>query len=361
MKNNWSHIRFPLLLVDESRVRNNIRRMVDKARRHGKVLRPHFKTHQSRIIGRWFRDEGIDRITVSSVGMAEYFAADGWQDILIAFPCNARQIDKIDDLASRIDITLLADNPGIIEILDQRLNHKVRVFIEIDTGSDRTGVHFNDSERALEIHRAIMESPFLEFAGIYSHAGHTYTCRSREEVIKMGSEAIGRMENMYNLLGVDVPAVCYGDTPACTALESFGNIVTDLSPGNFVFYDMMQVQIGVCEPDDVGVAMVCPVVTGKPDKPVWTIYGGAVHFSKDTLDDGSFGTMVSLEAENWSGQPTGKLVKVSQEHGIIASDVPLEMGEAVAILPVHSCLTAESMGKYLTLKGVYLDHYQKSR
>ena len=81
----------PTLILDEARCKANIRHMCRKANDQGVVLRPHFKTHQSKIIGRWFGDMGIDKITVSSVGMARYFAEDGWKDITIAFPVNVRR------------------------------------------------------------------------------------------------------------------------------------------------------------------------------------------------------------------------------------------------------------------------------
>ena len=74
----------PTLLLDETRCRANIRRMADKARAHGLDFRPHCKTHQSLAIGRWLREAGVEKITVSSVAMAAYFARE-WDDITIAF------------------------------------------------------------------------------------------------------------------------------------------------------------------------------------------------------------------------------------------------------------------------------------
>ena len=62
----------PTLLIDPIRVQNNIRRMAEKARRQNVRFRPHFKTHQSALVGEWFRDQGVSAITVSSVDMALY-------------------------------------------------------------------------------------------------------------------------------------------------------------------------------------------------------------------------------------------------------------------------------------------------
>ncbi len=85
-------IKVPTLLLDEEKCRDNIRQMARKAADNNVVFRPHFKTHQSVEIGGWFREEGIEKITVSSLRMAKYFAGDGWKDILVAFPVNILEI-----------------------------------------------------------------------------------------------------------------------------------------------------------------------------------------------------------------------------------------------------------------------------
>ena len=74
---------------------------------HGLDFRPHFKTHQSAYIGQWIKDKGIEKCTVSSVKMAEYFAAHNWEDILIAFPVNIREASAINGLAESINLQIL--------------------------------------------------------------------------------------------------------------------------------------------------------------------------------------------------------------------------------------------------------------
>ena len=49
----------PALLIDEGRARANIRAMAAKADRAGAALRPHFKTHQSLAVGRWFAEASV--------------------------------------------------------------------------------------------------------------------------------------------------------------------------------------------------------------------------------------------------------------------------------------------------------------
>ena len=84
----------PTLLLDQKKCLANLRRIADKAKRNNVNFRPHFKTHQSKIIGRWFKDFGVNAITTSSLQMAEYFALDGWDDITVAIPVNILEIDQ---------------------------------------------------------------------------------------------------------------------------------------------------------------------------------------------------------------------------------------------------------------------------
>src|SRR5688572_22857181 len=130
----------PTLLLDSIRCKANIRRVAEKAMIQGFELRPHFKTHQSHTIGSWFRDEGISRITVSSVGMASFFAMNDWDDITIAFPVNIRQMTTINELCERIHLGLLVEDSSSADYLGKHLKGDADIWIKIDVGTHRTGI-----------------------------------------------------------------------------------------------------------------------------------------------------------------------------------------------------------------------------
>ena len=97
----------PTMVLTEEVCKSNIARMAAKANAANVVFRPHFKTHQSREIGEWFRASGVDKITVSSLNMAMKFAEWGWNDITVAFPVNCLEHEKINALAAKIRLNLL--------------------------------------------------------------------------------------------------------------------------------------------------------------------------------------------------------------------------------------------------------------
>ena len=115
------NIRKPTLIVDEFQVKSNIQKMVKKCNNNKVTFRPHFKTHQSKAIGKWFRDLGVTKITVSSVDMAKYFAEDGWDDITIAIPVNILQLEEINKLASMISLGVLGSDLKISHVSQQEM------------------------------------------------------------------------------------------------------------------------------------------------------------------------------------------------------------------------------------------------
>lgn len=359
----------PTMLLDERRVRDNIVRMAQRARDNGVRFRPHFKTHQSAQIGEWFRGEGVTAITVSSVDMAAYFAAHGWDDITVAFPANVRQIDEMNRLAGSsstgVRLNLLVESPAAARSLEERLAGPVNAWIEVDAGSGRSGVPWDQPGDLHALASFLMHSRKLRLQGLLTHAGNTYAARSLAEVAAVHNETVTRLQRVRHSLeasGFDRLELSIGDTPACSLLDDWGD-VDEARPGNFVFYDLTQMAIGSCTAADVGFVVACPVVAVHPERRELVLYGGAVHLSKEMLlrADGSpsYGAVVPLHSGEW-GEPLEEvwLRSLSQEHGIVRATpegwgqlADLQVGDLLGVLPVHSCLTADLLKEYLTLDG----------
>ncbi|MGN8226531.1 alanine racemase [Gracilimonas sp. BCB1] len=346
---------FPTLYVDPDIVRSNIDRMVSKAEKAGVEFRPHFKTHQSKAIGKLFREFGVTGITVSSIKMAEYFLSDGWDDITIAFPANVLAHEYYNRITGKASLKTLVISEDVVQKLDRKLEHELGLYIEIDPAYGRSGVPVTELKRIRSLLKAIKNSDHCYPAGFYCHAGHTYKARSKDEVETISKEALQGLEAIQEHFP-DLP-ICFGDTPSCSVLDEFGP-VTQISPGNFVFYDWMQVQIGSCSPNEIAVYMECPVIEKFSDRNQVLIHGGAVHFSKDSVQVGDYLSYGEPMLKYLSEETYVK--SLSQEHGIIqcSPDVfsKLNVGETIQIFPIHSCLTADLMREYHTKDGQVLDH-----
>jgi len=359
------------LWVDEQRARRNIDKIARKARENNAVFRPHFKTHQSLEIANWFRDYSVTRIAVSSIRMGLYFAMAGWDDITVAFPVNLREMRSVNYLAGLCKLNVLVEDAWVIGKLNASLERTVGCFIKIDIGTGRTGIGFDNADEIEHCAKLIRQSKNLEFRGFLMHAGHTYNARSADEVTEMYRELLPRIENLRRYPGAgdgENPIISFGDTPSCTVVDDLG-IIDELRPGNFIFFDLMQVQIGSCHDDDIAVAVSCPVVSVHQNRREVVLMGGAIHFGRDyLLDDGGttlFGKEVLNSSDNWSPHPDpGTLRRLSQEHGIVEVSKErvsqIRPGDVLTFLPVHSCMTAQYMGGYRAIDGHQIDHFARS-
>jgi D-serine deaminase-like pyridoxal phosphate-dependent protein len=355
----------PTLLVDIQKSRDNILFMKRKADQYGLSLRPHFKTHQSHSIGELFRDQNINQITVSSVDMARYFAKAGWSDILIAFPLNINEIEEINQLAKQVTLHLTIENLSALQALEKHLKHPVGIYLKIDAGYKRTGIHWENQEIIHSLVEKTHQISHLQLTGLLVHSGHTYHAQSTQHIKQIHDESIERLTKIRNSLPHEYNdiVISIGDTPGCTLAEDFEG-VHEIRPGNFVFYDLQQYKAGVCSLSEIAVAMACPVVAKHEDRNELVIFGGAVHFSKEFISEAEqpvFGYGVQLSDEGWISEPNSAIIKkLSQEHGIVSVTPEIlseyEVGDFMGFLPVHSCLTADLMGSYTDLNGQTHDH-----
>jgi len=355
------HAEGPQLLLDPKKCQANIQAMAEKTARLGLELRPHAKTHQSLTVGQWFREAGVRAITTSSLQMARYFAQDGWKDILIAFPLNINQLGAIQDLADQIQLGITIEDDLHLQALEAEFRAQASLYIKVDCGSGRTGIRASEHDRLIRLAEKASRMPNLHLRGILAHAGHTYRARGVEQIDQIHAESLLQLTRALEAVrSVEPQAILsYGDTPSCSVSEDFGP-ATELRPGNFVFYDLMQARIGSCTVDQVAVALAAPVVAKHADRKEVILHGGAIHLAKDKLPlpDGQslFGKACRLAEGGWQpAEELGYLRKLSQEHGILRlrEEVfpKIRVGDVLAVLPVHACHTAHAMGGYRTPDG----------
>lgn len=347
----------PVLLLDKLKCMGNIERMARRAEQHQLSFRPHCKTHQSAEISSWFRDFGVSRITVASFQMASYFARAGWDDILIAFPFQPGEVDSLEDLSKKCSVSILVDSPAALPFLN-RIKDPVGFYIDVDTGYGRTGVRSDNPELMEQIIRKARQNPRLDFKGFYCHAGHSYKVFTQEEREEIHQKARTDLEGLKKQFSEQGARILYGDTPNCSTQNDFRGI-DEITPGNFVFYDLIQHALGACSLEEIAVAMECQVAGKYNHSGQLLIHGGAVHFSKESMDvEGIevYGRLAQRSDGHWiCPDHFAWLTSISQEHGVLEADTEifsrLNLGDTLLLLPVHSCLTANLAKEYRTLDG----------
>ncbi|MFP3959209.1 MAG: alanine racemase [Spirochaetaceae bacterium] len=358
----------PTLVVDRGRVHENIRRMRGKAAKSGTAFRPHFKTHQSAVVGEWFREQQVESITVSSVRMARYFADHGFSDITIAFPLNLRELGAVGELASRVRLNLLVLTTEAARALSDEVTAPVGVWIKVDVGYGRTGIPWEDAGGVIDLASLIEKLPRVELEGILTHAGQSYHVAERArraDLFRNTAAGLGKLRDAMREAGIVHCRISVGDTPSTTAVEEFDG-VDEVRPGNFVYFDAQQWHLGSCEESQIAAAVACPVVAVHADRGEILLYGGAVHLSAQAEEHPEMsglkmhGYVVESRSDGWGPIRPGSFVdRVSQEHGVarVEKDMlsRIRPGDLVCVIPVHSCLVVDALDHGITTDGERFD------
>jgi len=370
---NTHTIRTPALLLDVGRVRKNAARISEIAKQNGVRLRPHVKTHKCIEVAR-IQTVGHDgAVTVSTLAEARAFAKHGFADITYAVPIERGKFgDATEILRSGVKLNLLTDDAETSRQLDEaagRAGVKFDVFVKIDCGTHRVGVEPHTPE-AMEISRLLSDAANLNFAGILTHAGHSYNARSKGEILAVARHERDSMAELAERLrdsGIEVPTVSIGSTPTISCIDHL-NGVDEIRPGNYIFYDAFQATLGSCGFEDTALTVLAAVVHRDPHRKKLVIDAGAIALSKDRgpvgLDPScGYGHVLDLE-----GRETGmRVTSLSQEHGEIEvgdKDVfdRFRVGDRLRILANHSCLTAAQHSHYNVIEnGEIVDRWEIHR
>lgn len=329
--------------------------MAEKASNANCTFRPHFKTHQSLEVARWIREKGVTGATVSSTQMAKYFLQDGWDDFTIAFPFYPGMTKDLKQLEKSSTFRLFIHSSENIDLLDQSLSNPYKVYIEIDAGYSRSGIFYEDTEKITSLIKHTKQSKLAEFHGFYIHDGRTYKAREKkeiEQIIAPSLKALRKLKSQFPNAKTSL-----GDTPSASVLSDFEGI-DELTPGNFIFFDWMQANIGSCTSNNIAVSVQLPVAQIISNGNQAIVHGGAVHLSKDFITvngNQTFGQLFVDSAETPEIFPNSYLSALSQEHGTVSGFNSYPNKEYITVYPIHSCLTANLFDRYVLTSGKVIE------
>lgn len=353
-------LKTPCLVLDIARVRQNAERVSRIAIANGVRLRPHIKTHKCVEVARIQTAGHNGAITASTLAEVRAFAANGFSDITYAVPIEPGKFSEVAEIInSGLTLNVVTDDQETMKLLDQAAANAgvtINVFLKIDCGYHRCGVE-PDSSEVVSIPSRIWDSNNLSFAGILTHAGHSYHGRSSDEIRKIASHERDVMAQIADRLrndGIDVPTVSIGSTPTITHVDHLKGI-DEIRPGNYIFFDAFQATLGSCGFDDCALSVLTAVTHVSRAHNKIIVDAGAIALSKDRgaveFDSNcGYGRVLDIE-----GSELGlRLTSLSQEHGEIAVDDDsifdrINVGTRLRVLANHSCLTAAQHTHYNVL------------
>ena len=341
----------PQVIVDRQRLLKNIDRIQAIADSSGLALRPHAKTHKSPVIARWQIDRGAAGICCAKIGEAEVFAAAGIADIRLAYPINPSNAARLLKLMDRAAISIAVDHLTVAREWSeamQRAGRVLDVLVKVDVGFHRCGI--DPQADPLAFIRSVASLPGLKLRGLLSHAGHAYHAASEDDlraIAQREAETLAGIRTQAGASGIALDEISVGATP--TLRFSAGQSgITELRPGNYVYFDRTQLALGAASLDDCALTVLATVVSKHPGRIVLdcgsktltndqargisaaTGYGAVLAGESDALD-------YAREIDE-----TLTIERLSEEHATVrvTGTTRLEPGDRVRVVPNHSCVVS---------------------
>ena len=341
----------PALVVDYARLLTNITEMAARARSLGVALRPHAKTHKSPAIAALQREHGAAGLTVATLAEAEGFAAEGVEDLLItAPPVGEWRLDRLTALARRVRLRVAVDDPQVVASLDEacgRAGVTIGYVWEVDCGVGRFGTLPGDST-AGPVAQAINDTTHASFDGLLTFGGHAYAAKDRAGIVAAARDEHGAITQTVGALaerGIEASVRSVGSTPTTHAMESADGL-TEIRPGNYVFYDATQVALGLVALERCALSVLA-TVTSRPAADRLILDAGSKAIAAETLSrlTSGFGAV--------QGHPELTVARLYEEQAIVHSAQPCEIpvGTRLRVVPNHACAAANLHSEMLVVEN----------
>ena len=345
-------IETPAVVVDRERLSRNITRVRKIGEENRLAVRPHIKTHKCIELAQLQLDSGACGITASKTSEAMVFVEAGVPSVTVAYPVvEPRRARRLVDAAGarNCDLRFIVDSEYALEAITQAAatGGTAGIYIKIDVGLGRVGLKPDAGNLASLAHR-VAASPRLEFRGLLSHAGHCYAATGYDGVREIAeSERLQLLSARERLRrsGLQVPELSVGSTPTVLAGSSFEGL-GEIRPGNYVFFDLTAVRLGVASMAEVALSVVTSVVSVNEHHAI--IDAGSKVLSSDLGPHGTtsirgFGRAFSIDSEidDVTVESSFLIEKLSEEHGFVRHEgADLRIGSRLRVVPNHSCPVA---------------------
>ncbi len=325
----------PAIVIDGTVVIRNLERLAVYGQEHDLGIRPHTKTHKTRLVAQMQIDAGAVGLTAAKVGEAELMAEVA-DDILLAYPAiDPTRTGRIARLAAHVTLRVAVDSIEGAKLIGAAANRQrttIGILVDLDVGMGRTGLQ--TPGQALKLAQLVDATPGLRLDGLLCYPGHiTVPADQQQAALEAVSDKLAETLDLWADHGFEARIVSGGSTP--TAYQS--HLVpeyTEIRPGTYVYNDMNIVHGGYCRLEDCAARVMSTVIS--------TAVPGQV-----VLDAGS--KTLTSDRCGWAPEsghghvveyPEAKITRLTEEHAQVdiraCSQVP-KLGERVSIIPNHIC------------------------
>jgi D-serine deaminase-like pyridoxal phosphate-dependent protein len=357
---NIGDLRTPCVLIDHVKVDRNIDKMQQAAEASRLRLRPHAKTHKSPDLALIQMARGAVGICCAKLGEAEVFADHGVGDIRLPYPLNPVSADRVIALLERVALSFIVDELNVARGWSEamrRAGRSVDILVKVDVGLHRCGIDPN-APGAAELVVGIAELPGLRFRGLLSHAGHAYGASTEQDLSAIASaeaETLTTLRDQVQSAGVAVNEISVGATPTARFSARLPGL-TEIRPGNYVYYDRTQVALGGASWDECALTVLARVVS-RPARDRIILDSGSKTLTSDLargfVETPGYGAV--MKAIDTPEPDAGLLIeRLSEEHAtvrVLDSASSLQPGDLVRIVPNHSCVVSNLVDQVWVVDG----------
>jgi D-serine deaminase-like pyridoxal phosphate-dependent protein len=339
----------PALLLDLDRFESNIARMTDHLRQRGKAFRPHGKTHKCPEVARRLVAAGAVGSCTARLSEAEVFAEHGLRGLLVTTAViGAAKIARAVALARLAPDTIFVveSEQNARDLSAEAARSGVDLNIAIDLYFGRTGV--SPGAPALDLARAVVRLPRLNFAGIQAYDGaaaHTTPFDARRTRSLGSMKQAVESRRMIEHEGIACRLVSGGST-GTYLIDADVDGITEMQPGSFAFMDAEYAAIGGPNGSEYrdfsqAITVVATVISRRPG--VAVVDAGYKAFATDRPF-----TPVPVNLPRvsyaWAGDEHGRL-------DLTQTDCEVRVGDRVEFVPPHCDPTVNLYDVIHALRG----------
>lgn len=169
----------------------------------------------------------------------------------------------------------------------------------------------------------------------------------QERIALQEAEAVLQSAEACEKAGISIPVRSVGSTPTYRLSGKISGI-TEVRPGNAVFFDAIQVGLGVAGIEECALSVLTSVVGVHEDRVV--IDAGSKTLC---LDKGAHGLDSVKGYGHVVGHPELIIERLSEEHGVItfSSKPDIKLNDKLLIVPNHACTVANMFDEYIVIEG----------
>jgi len=315
----------PALIVDLPVFTHNVDAAEEMLKGSNKVLRPHFKSHNTPALALRQLSQHTNGVTCATLGEVEAVVNAGIKNVLIANEIvTLDKINNVANIAQKAKITVCVDAIEPLRLLSKTCEEKnviLGVLVDLDVGLGRCGV--KDVHKAVDLARKVSEMPGLEFKGIMGYEGRVRaTMPNREIFICSAYNKLAETKEAIEKSGLQVDVVSAAGTstlPEALADET----ITEIQAGTYALMESDLDGLGL--PFRCAVYVLGTVISVSPGRAVLDV-------GRKTIGD-DYGLPILIHNN-------GKTESISDEHIILEwkGDLP-PIGSSLKLRPSQNRTT----------------------